>query len=57
MKTQKCISIFSLAVTGLLIGASQALASPLLDSDLASFTVLGGSSESHVPKNTGGGGR
>lgn len=49
MKTQKCISILSLAVSGLLIGSSQALASPLLDSDLASFTVLGASSERYIP--------
>lgn len=55
MKTQKCISIFSLTVTSLLIGASQALASPLLDSDLASFTVLGASSERYIPKNSGEG--
>lgn len=55
MKTQKCISIFSLAVTGLLVGASQTLASPLLDSDLASYTVLGGSYGSHTPKISGEG--
>lgn len=55
MKTQKCISIFSLTVTGLLMGASQALASPLLDSDLASFTVLGASSERYIPTNSGEG--
>lgn len=55
MKTQKCISILSLAVTGLLIETSLAVASPLLDSDLASFTVLGASSERHEPKFTGEG--
>lgn len=55
MKTQKCTSILSLTVTGLLIGTSQALASPLLDSDLASFTVLGASSERYIPKNSGEG--
>lgn len=55
MKTQNCISTLSLAVTGLLIGASPALASPLLDSDLASFTALGGSSESFIPKIAGEG--
>jgi len=53
MKTQKCLSILSLAASGLLIGASQALASPLLDSDLASYTVLGSSSESSIPRSAG----
>ena len=55
MKTQKCISNLSLAVTSLFFGASQSFASPLLDSDLASYTVLGASSESHAPKITGEG--
>lgn len=51
MKTQKCISILSVTLTGLLFGASQALASPVLNSDLASFTALGASSANHVPNN------
>src|SRR6188474_1268184 len=55
MKTQKRIPILSLAVTGFCIGASQSFASPLLDSDLASYTVLGASSESHAPKISGEG--
>jgi len=51
MKTQKSVAILSVALTGLLCGASQVMASPLLDSDLASFTALGATSESQVPKN------
>lgn len=47
MKTQKCISILSLAVPGLLFGTSEALALPLLD--LAGFTVPGASTESYPP--------
>lgn len=47
--------MFSLAATGLLVGASPALASPLLDSDLASYTALGGSSGSYAPKISGEG--
>lgn len=59
MKTQKSVAILSVALTGLLCGASQAMATPLLDSDLASFTALGATSESHVSKNgrEGAGGR
>ncbi len=51
MKTQKCLSTLSLAATGLILGASQALATPLLDSDLASFTVLGASAERSIPQS------
>jgi hypothetical protein len=51
MKTQKCISILSVTLTGLLLGSSQALAAPLLDSDSANFTALGASSVSHASKN------
>lgn len=47
MKTQKCISILSLAVPGLFFGTSEALALPL--PDLAGFAVLGASTESQPP--------
>lgn len=43
MKTPKYLSILSLAVIGTLYGSSPAWATPLLGSDLASFTVLGAS--------------
>ncbi len=49
MKTTKNLSILSLAVIGALYGASPALATPLLGSDLASFTVLGASAVTNVP--------
>lgn len=59
MKTQKSVAILSVALTGLLLGASQAMATPLLDSDMASFTALGSTAESYIPKNgrEGAGGR
>ena len=41
MKAPKYLSILSLAVIGALYGTSQAWATPLLGSDLASFAVLG----------------
>lgn len=52
MKTPKYLSILSLAVIGALYGASPALATPLLGSDLASFTVLGASTVTNVPPST-----
>ena len=53
MKKTECLSLVSLAVTGAFYGAPQAIALPLLDSDLASFTGLGTS----VRNNTPDGGR
>jgi len=55
MKTPKALSILSLAVIGALYGASPALATPLLGTDLASFTVLGASTVTNVPTSTIGG--
>jgi len=55
MKTPKHLSILSLAVIGALYGASPALATPLLGTDLASFTVLGASTVTNVPTSTIGG--
>ena len=52
MKTPKYLSILSLAVVGALYGATPALATPILGSDLASFTVLGASTVTNVPTNT-----
>ncbi len=52
MKTPKYLSILSLAVIGALYGASPALATPILGSDLASFTVLGASTVTNVPTST-----
>jgi len=52
MKTPKYLAILSLAVIGALYGASPALATPILGSDLASFTVLGASTVTNVPTST-----
>lgn len=49
MKTPKYLSILPLAVIGALYGASPALATPILGSDLASFAVLGASDVTCVP--------
>ena len=55
MKTPKYLSLLSLTVIGALYGASPVLATPLLGSDLASFTVLGASTVTNVPTSTIGG--
>lgn len=52
MKTTKYLSILSLAVIGALYGTSPALATPILGSDLASFTVLGAETVTNVPTST-----
>ncbi len=52
MKIPKHLSILSLAVIGALYGTTTALATPLLGSDLASFTVLGASTVTNVPTST-----
>lgn len=53
MKTPSSRSMLSLAVIGMLCcGASPAWATPLLGSDLASFTVLGASTVTNVPTST-----
>jgi len=52
MKTTKYLSILSMAVVGALYGSSPAWATPILGSDLASFTVLGGSTVTNVPTST-----
>jgi hypothetical protein len=44
--------MISLAAIGTLYGASPALATPLLGSDLASFTVLGAETVTNVPTST-----
>jgi len=49
MEKQKHFSLLSLVISGALYGASPAMASPLLDSDLASFTVLGVLTERNIP--------
>lgn len=48
----KSLSILSLAVIGVFCGSSPALATPLLGSDLASFTVLGAETVTNVPTST-----
>ena len=50
MKKTECLSLVSLAVTGVFYGAPQAIALPLLDSDLASFTGLGASVRNNTPE-------
>lgn len=55
MKTPKSLSTLSLAVLGVLCGASPALAVPILGSDLASFAVLGASGVTNVAVSTIGG--
>lgn len=52
MKTRKYLSLLSLAVSGALYVATPALATPILGSDLASFTVLGASTVTNVPTST-----
>ena len=52
MKIPKYLSILSLAVIGTFCGASPVLATPLLGSDLASFTVLGAATVTNVPTST-----
>ncbi|MGZ8304055.1 MAG: ice-binding family protein [Telluria sp.] len=48
-------SIMPLLLIGALYGSAEALASPILGSDLASFTVLGSSTVTNVPISTIGG--
>ena len=52
MKTTKYLPILSLTVIGVLNGASPVSATPILGSDLASFTVLGASTVTNVPTST-----
>lgn len=52
MKASKYFSILSLAVAGAFCGAFPAWATPILGSDLASFTVLGASTVTNVPTST-----
>jgi hypothetical protein len=47
--------ILALAVIGACLGSASASATPLLGSDLASFTVLGGQTVTNVPTSTIGG--
>jgi len=54
MEKQKYFSLLSLVISGALYGASPAMASPLLDSDLASFTVLGVLTEQSIPTSAFG---
>jgi hypothetical protein len=51
----KSLSILALAVIGVFCGSSPARATPLLGSDLASFTVLGASTVTNVQTSTIGG--
>lgn len=52
MKATKFLSILSVAVIGALGGAASAWATPLLGSDLSTFTVLGSSTVTNVPTST-----
>lgn len=54
MKKTECLSLVSLAVTGAFYGAPQAIALPLLDSDLASFMGLGASVRNNTPEGERG---
>ena len=51
-RSLQSLSILALAVIGVFCGSSAALATPLLGSDLASFTVLGASTVTNVPPST-----
>src|SRR5665647_1878630 len=48
----KSLSTLAVAVMAVLCGAAPALATPLLGSDLASFTVLGAETVTNVPTST-----
>ncbi|MHB8948760.1 MAG: ice-binding family protein [Rhodoferax sp.] len=50
--TLKSLSTFTLAVLAVFCGAAPALATPLLGSSLASFTVLGAETVTNVPTST-----
>lgn len=52
MKTLKYLSLLPLAVIGSLYVSTPALATPILGSDLASFTILGASTVTNVPTST-----
>jgi hypothetical protein len=52
MKTSKYLPILSLAVIGAMYDATPTWATPILGSDLASFTVLGASTVTNVPTST-----
>jgi hypothetical protein len=51
-RSLKSLSSLALAVIGVFCGSSPAWATPLLGSDLASFTVLGASTVTNVPTST-----